>query len=119
MLSEREYQERLDRIQALRQQVADRLSGSLVSNPALAEELNKQIDDLVAASAQADSAVPPPPDRGLAELVGVGPNAARKFGDVKIPQGVLPYDENVNSDGSSRSATSTTSTSTSASACSA
>ncbi len=78
--------------------MADRLSGSLVSNPALAEELNKQIDDLVAASAQADSAVPPPPDRGLAELVGVGPNAARKFGDVKIPQGVLPYDENVNSE---------------------
>jgi hypothetical protein len=69
-----------------------------VSNPALAEELNKQIDDLVAASAQADSAIPPPPDRGLAELVGIGPNAARKFGDVKIPQGVVPYDENVNSE---------------------
>src|SRR3954469_10369453 len=98
MLPEREYQERLDRIQALRQQVADRLSGSLVSNPALAEELNKQIDDLVAASAQADSAVPAPPDRGLAELVGVGPDAARRFGDVKIPQGVVPYDENVNSE---------------------
>jgi len=98
MLSEREYQERLDRIQALRQQVADRLSGSLVSNPALAEELNKQIDDLVAASAQADAAVPAPPDRGLAELVGVGPDAARRFGDVKIPQGVVPYDENVNSE---------------------
>src|SRR3954454_11155594 len=62
MLSEREYQERLDRIQALRQQVADRLSGSLVSNPALAEELNKQIDDLVAASAQADAAVTAPRD---------------------------------------------------------
>src|SRR5689334_17978907 len=98
MLSEREYQERLDRIQALRQQVADRLSGSLVSNPALAEELNKQIDDLVAASAQADAAAPAPPDRGLAELVGVGPDAARRFGDVKIPQGVVPYDENVNSE---------------------
>ena len=98
MLSEREYQERLDRIQALRRQVADRLSGSLVSNPALAEELNKQIDDLVQASADADAAVPPPPDRGLAELVGVGPDAAGRFGDVKIPQGVVPYDENVNSE---------------------
>ena len=50
MLTEKEYQERIDRIQALREQVADRLSGSLVSNPALAEELNGQIDDLVAAA---------------------------------------------------------------------
>src|SRR3954468_872974 len=98
MLSEREYQERLDWIQALRQQVADRLSGSLVSNPALAEELNKQIDDLVAASAQADAAVPAPPDRGLAELVGVGPDAARRFGQTQVPPGVIAYDENVNSE---------------------
>ena len=38
MLSERDYQDLLDRMQALRSQVAERLSGSLVSNPALAEE---------------------------------------------------------------------------------
>lgn len=98
MLSEREYQERLDRIQALRRQVADRLSGSLVSNPALAEELNGQIDQLVDAAAAADASTPIPPDRGLAQLVGVGPEAAKAFGDVKIPQGVAAYDENVNSE---------------------
>ena len=98
MLSEREDQERLDRIQALRQQVTDRLSGSLVSNPALAEELNKQIDELLEATTRADEAVAPPPDRGLAELVGVGPEAAKAFGHVKIPLGVEPYDENVNSE---------------------
>ena len=46
----------------------------------------------------ADAAGPRPPDRGLAELVGVGPDAAQKFGDVKIPQGVAEYDENVNSE---------------------
>jgi hypothetical protein len=28
----------------------------------------------------------------------VGPEAARQFGQVKIPQGVVPYDENVNSE---------------------
>ena len=50
MLSEKEYQERLDRIQALRERLADQLSGSLVSNPALAEELNGQIDALVDAA---------------------------------------------------------------------
>ncbi|MFD3401172.1 hypothetical protein ACFWUU_10865 [Kribbella sp. NPDC058693] len=98
MLSERDYQDLLDRMQALRSQVAERLSGSLVSNPALAEEINKQLDDLVTAAREADAAGPRPPDRGLAELVGVGPDAAQEFGDVKIPQGVAEYDENVNSE---------------------
>ncbi|MFF0267514.1 hypothetical protein [Kribbella sp. NPDC004536] len=98
MLTERDYQDLLDRVQALRSQVAERLSGSLVSNPALAEEINKQLDDLVTAAELADAKGPQPPDRGLAELVGVGPDAAQKFGDVKIPQGVAEYDENVNSE---------------------
>jgi hypothetical protein len=98
MLSEREYQDRLDRIQALRAQVAQQLSGSLVSNPALAEELNRQIDELVGAATEADGTAPAPPDQGLAELVGVGPQAAQQFGQVKIPPGVAPYDENVNSE---------------------
>jgi hypothetical protein len=98
MLTEKQYQERIDRIQALREQVAERLSGSLVSNPALAEELNRQIDELVDSAVRADAAEPAPPDLGLAELVGVGPGAAQQFGEVKIPQGVVPYDDNVNSE---------------------
>jgi hypothetical protein len=98
MLPEKDYQDRLDRIQALREEVADRLSGSLVSNPALAEELNSQIDGLVEAAMIADQARPMPPDLGLASLVGVGPEAAQKFGDTLMSNGVAPYDENVNSE---------------------
>jgi hypothetical protein len=98
MLPEKEYQQRLDRIAALRREVTQRLSGSLVSNPALAEELNRQIDALVDAAVQADEAVPASPDLGLAELVGVGPDAAQVFGTVKVPQGVREYDDNVNSE---------------------
>jgi|tagenome__1003787_1003787.scaffolds.fasta_scaffold20808177_2 hypothetical protein len=98
MLSEREYQEQLDRVQALRAQVADQLSGSLVSNPALAEELNRQIDALVDALTQSEFSGPRPPDQGLAQLVGVGPEAAQQFGQVQVPPGVVPYDENVNSE---------------------
>ncbi len=98
MLSEQDYQDRLDRIQALREQVAQRLSGSLVSNPALAEELNRQIDALVDAATAADASAPAPPDGGLAELVGVGPDAAPAFGTVKMSQGVSPYDENISSE---------------------
>lgn len=98
MLSEREYQDRLDRIQALREKLAEQLSGSLVSNPALAEELNRQIDDLVEAATKADATRPSEPDLGLAALVGIGPQAAQQFGDAKTSHGVAPYDENVNSE---------------------
>src|SRR5689334_1048348 len=98
MLTERDYQDRLDRLQALREKVTQELSGSLVSNPALAEELNQQIDDLMAAATAADAAGPRPADQGLAELVGVGPDAAQHFGQVKIPPGIVPYDENINSE---------------------
>ena len=98
MLDERAYQERLDRIAALRQQVAGSLSGSLVSNPALAEQLNEQIDALADAAESADELVPPPPDLGLGQLVGVGPDAAQELGDAMMSHGVKPYDDNVNSE---------------------
>lgn len=98
MLSEAEYQGRLDRIQALREQLAQRLSGSLVSNPALAEELNGQLDELMSAAVDADSLRIDPPDGGLASLVGVGPQAAKEFGETLVSQGVAPYDEQVNSE---------------------
>ncbi|GCD91837.1 hypothetical protein [Nocardioides sp. LS1] len=98
MLTEKQYQERIDRIHALREQVADQLSGSLVSNPALAEELNGQIDDLENAAIAADNLAGGPPDRGLAALVGIGPDAAREFGETLTTHGVTPYDETVSSE---------------------
>jgi hypothetical protein len=98
MLSEKEYQDRLDQIQALRDKLADQLSGSLVSNPALAEELNGQIDALVDAAIAGDATKPVPPDKGLAALVGIGPQAAQTFGETLTSQGVVPYDDQVNSE---------------------
>jgi hypothetical protein len=98
MLSEKEYQDRLDQIQALRDKLADQLSGSLVSNPALAEELNGQIDALVDAAITSDDSRPVPPDQGLAALVGIGPQAAQNFGETLTSQGVAPYDDQVNSE---------------------
>lgn len=98
MLTEKEYQDRIDRIQALREKVADSLSGSLISNPALAEELNGQIDDLLSAAVAGDDSRPVPPDRGLAALVGIGPDAARSLGETLTSNGVTPYDDQVNSE---------------------
>jgi hypothetical protein len=95
MATEKDYQSLYDRIAALREQVASRLSSDLISNPQLADALTKQIDDMLASAVDADSKIPPPPDKGLAALAGVGPEAARDFGVARIPPGVEPYDETI------------------------
>ena len=98
MATEREYQSLYDRIAALRDTVTGRLVPDLLQNPQLAEVLVKQIDDMLASVVRADGNMPPPPDKGLAELVGVGPQAAREFGQTRIPPEVEPYDETVTSE---------------------
>jgi hypothetical protein len=57
-----------------------------------------KIDDMLAAVVAADEKAPPPPDPGLAQLAGVGSDAAAHFGETRIPQGVGPYDERVQSE---------------------
>lgn len=98
MATNRSYQELLDRIAALREQVAGRLSSDLISNPQLADALLSQINDLYESQISADAASAPPPDKGLAQLVGVGPEAAGEFGVTRMPQGVEPYDDTVMSE---------------------
>jgi hypothetical protein len=98
MATEQEYQAFLDRVAALEETVADRLSSRLVTDPQLADVLVKQIDDLLQKAVVADMAVPPPPDKGLAQLVGVGPEAAGALGQTRIPQAITPYDETVSSE---------------------
>src|SRR5580765_1046272 len=98
MASEKDYQGLYDRIAALREQVANRLSADLVSNPQLADAITKQLDDMLASVVDADSKLPAPPDKGLAQLAGVGPDAAKDFGVTRMPQGVEPYDETITSE---------------------
>jgi hypothetical protein len=98
MATEHDYQAFLDRVAALEETVADRLSSRLVTDPQLADVLVKQIDDLLQKAVDADMAVPPPPDKGLAQLVGVGSEAASALGQTRIPQAITPYDETVSSE---------------------
>src|SRR5499427_2185432 len=98
MATEKDYQSLYDRIAALRDTVAGRLSADLISNPQLADALTKQIDDLLQSAVDADSKALPPPDKGLAELAGIGPQAARELGQTRIPPGVEPYDETITSE---------------------
>jgi hypothetical protein len=98
MAKESEYQALLDRIAALQETVTDQHAADLVANPQLADALMGQIDDMLAAVVAADKKAKPPPDQGLAQLAGVGQETASKFGDTRIPQGVAPYDEQVQSE---------------------
>jgi hypothetical protein len=98
MATEREYQNLYDRIAALRDTVTSRLGVDLITNPQLADALTKQIDDMLQSVVTADAKAPPPPDKGLAELAGIGPQAAEDFGQTRIPPGVEPYDETIASE---------------------
>lgn len=98
MAKESAYQDFLDRMAALRARVVSMRAGDIATNPALADELKNQIDQMFAGVVDADLRTPPPPDKGLAELAGVGPGAAKTFGDTRIPQGVEPYDERIASE---------------------
>src|SRR5581483_5768705 len=98
MATEKDYQSLHDRIAALRETVASRLSADLVSNPQLADAITKQIDDMLAGVVDADAKAPAPPDKGLAALAGIGPDASREFGTTRVPPGVEPYDETITSE---------------------
>jgi len=95
MAKEQEYQELLDRVAALRARVTDLHAADLITNPQLGDALKTQIDALFATAVRQDQASPVPPDRGLAELSGIGPGAATQLGGTRMPQGVEPYDEQV------------------------
>ena len=98
MANEKDYQSLYDRIAALRETVTSRLASDLIANPQLADALTKQIDDMLQNVVDADAKAPAPPDKGLAALAGVGPQAATQFGDTRIPPGVEPYDETITSE---------------------
>src|SRR5215472_18891225 len=98
MANEQNYQDLLDRIAALREKTVDLHGADLITNPQLADALMKNIDDIMDAVVKQDMQAKPPPDKGLAQLAGVGPDAAKEFGQTRIPQGVEPYDEQITSE---------------------
>jgi hypothetical protein len=98
MASESEYQQRIDQFAALLRTVAGRLGSGPIGDPTQMDDLVRQVDELLTAWESFDRAQPPPPDRGLAQLAGVGSEAAEELGETRIPQGVTPYDDEVSSE---------------------
>jgi hypothetical protein len=98
MTTKQEYHNLYDRIAALKGTLADRLGPDLIQNPQLADALTNYIDDLLAAVVEAEAKEPVPPDSGLAELAGIGPEAAEELGETYLPAAVETYDETVTSE---------------------
>jgi hypothetical protein len=87
-----------DQLAALREKLADDNAGTIALTPQFAEELLRQVDDMEAAKEAADAVAPAPPDKGLAALAGIGPDASPDLGDTRLPPGVQEYDETVTSE---------------------
>jgi hypothetical protein len=98
MPTEQSNQELYDRVAGLREELVRRVGADLIANPQLAEAMVKQVDDLLASVVVAQTAESPPPDLGVSQLVGIGPDAARSLGQTRLPPGVTPYDETVTSE---------------------
>jgi len=98
MALHKDHQGLYDRIAALREQVTSRLGADLISNPQLADALTKQIDDMLKSVVETDAKTPPPPDKGLGALIGIGPEAASEIGSTRVPPGIEAYDETITSE---------------------
>jgi hypothetical protein len=82
----------------LLQLLAERLGGDISQLPPTADEVIRQVERLLQGVVDAEKQATPPPDKGLAQLVGVGPEAADELGRTRLPVGVTPYDETVASE---------------------
>ena len=90
MATEQEYQDLLDRMAALEEQLSIRLADQLVQNPQLADVLNRQVNAQYDAVVAADARIPPPHDLGSAQLIGVGPDAAQHLARRAFHRGSNP-----------------------------
>lgn len=93
-----QYDSRNDQIAALLQNTIEMLGADLVGNPQLAEVLNRMVDARLRQDDAAQDARPGPPDGGLLDLLGLGPNAAPDLGQTNVVRGVVDYDDTVTSD---------------------
>ena len=92
-VTEGDYQKFLDQFEKARQILAERLETT--TNPALMDELTRRLSEMELMVADADAKATPPPDKGLAQLIGVGPEAASQIGSTRLPPGVEQYDDTV------------------------
>jgi hypothetical protein len=93
--TQKDAQDRQDRLAALLRELSARLGPQSTVTPQLGDVLIDQLDRYIHSLDAADAATVPPADFGVGQLVGIGPDAARNLGDTRLPGGVSGYDETV------------------------
>jgi hypothetical protein len=97
-MTKKERDQEFDRFAALLQNSVSRLAPDLIQDPRMGEVLVSMLSRELEALQQANAAEPAPPDLGLAQLAGIGPEAATRMDDVRSPDGVTPYDDTITSE---------------------
>ncbi|MGN6186645.1 MAG: hypothetical protein ACTHQM_23655 [Thermoanaerobaculia bacterium] len=98
MPTNKDYQDLLDQLAAFRETVAKQMATKFASDPRLAEAVSEQIEDLERAYLDAQAQQPAPTDNGLADLIGLGPNAPADLSSAYIVPEVQRYDETIASE---------------------
>jgi hypothetical protein len=94
----RDYDRRNDQIAALLQNTIEQLGPELVTNPQLAEVLNRIVDNQLEKYDASQNGKGMPADGGLADLIGLGKDSSTNLGDAQVSTGVTDYDDTVRSD---------------------
>jgi hypothetical protein len=87
-----------DQLGLLRSRIMEGAAPDIIALPARADALTNWLDDQIRQLDEADARAPAPPDLGLAELAGIGPQAADNLGQTRLPVGVDGYDDTVASE---------------------
>ncbi len=98
MPSTKDYDRRHDQVAALLENTIEQLGPDLVTNPQLAEIVNRTIDQQVDKLDEVQDNQTQPTDGGLADLIGLGNNAPTDLGQTLVSPGVIDYDDSVVSD---------------------
>jgi hypothetical protein len=94
----KERDQEFDQFAALLQNAVSQMSPDLIQDPRLGEVLVSTLVRELQAMLESQAQEPPPPDMGLAQLAGIGPEAATDMGAIRAPDGVVPYDETITSE---------------------
>ena len=92
------YYDLLNQIAALRAQLAELQASEAPEDPTEAERVAQEISELQTELTDFLGAGEEAPDGGLAQLIGLGPEAANEIGDTQVVIGVQSYDETVTSE---------------------
>ena len=87
-----------DRLGAFHEKLVEELAPQLIQNPRLADALTEKFEKIREETAADNLNLEAPPDGGLSELIGIGPNAAPKISSTHLPSDVDNYDETVSSE---------------------